>query len=121
MPDRIAQLKAMLESDPNDTFCLYGLGMEYARLGQHQQAMAWFDRAIDADPSYSYAYFHKAKSQEAAGDLAGAQTTLRDGLEMAKGLGDAKAASEIGALLDDYIQPPDEEGPSVAEGIERPT
>ena len=34
MPDRIATLKSMLESEPNDTFCLYGLAMEHARLGQ---------------------------------------------------------------------------------------
>lgn len=109
MADRTTELKALLLQDPNDTFCLYGLGMEYARLGQHQQASAWFDRAIETDPNYSYAYFHKAKSQEAAGDLIGAQATLRLGLERAKALGDAKASSEIAALLDDYIEPPDDD------------
>ena len=29
MADRIAQLKAILDVDPNDVFCLYGMGMEH--------------------------------------------------------------------------------------------
>src|SRR6185436_683274 len=99
MADRVAQLKSMLEKDPGDSFCLYGLGMEYAKLGQHREAAAWFDRAIESDPNHSYAYFHKARSQQAAGDLPGAAETLKSGMRRAKAVGDAKAAGEIGAYL----------------------
>lgn len=100
MPDRITQLKAILEQEPNDPFCLYGLGMEYAKEGNHLGATSWFDLAIDADPENCYAYFHKARSQEAMGDVNGACDTLRHGLEQAKALGDTKALSEISGLLD---------------------
>ena len=105
MPDRIAQLKSMLEKDPRDSFCLYGLGMEYAKLRQHREAAAWFDRAIAADPDHSYSYFHKARSQQAAGDIAGAADTLKTGLQRANAAGDAKAAGEIAAYLDDLESP----------------
>ena len=111
MTDRIAQLKAMLQSEPNDPFCLYGLAMEYAKMGQHQSATSWFDLAIDADPDYTYAYYHKAKSQEAAGDLPGAAATLREGMDRARISGDAKALNEIAAYLDELDQPEDEDEP----------
>jgi tetratricopeptide (TPR) repeat protein len=102
MTDRMQQLQTLLQRDPNDVFCLYGMAMEYAKLDDHAQAIQWFDRVIAADPSYLYAYFHKARSQDAAGDTAGAVQTLQVGLERAKAAGDGKAASEIAGLLDEY-------------------
>lgn len=101
MPDRISQLQSLLQAEPNDPFCLYGLAMEHARLGRHDEAVAWFDRTLAADPNYCYAYFHKAKSQEQAGDLPAAAATLRAGLGRSKSAGDAKAAGEIAAYLDE--------------------
>lgn len=111
MTDRIAQLKSMLESEPNDPFCLYGLAMEYAKLGQHQSAASWFDLTIAADPDHSYAYYHKAKSQEASGDARGAAATLREGMERARLSGDAKALNEIAAYFDELDQPDEEDAP----------
>jgi len=121
MPDRIAQLKTMLEKDPGDSFCLYGLGMEYAKLGQHREAAAWFDRAIEADPDHSYTYFHKARSLQAAGDLAGAAETLKTGMRRAKVVGDAKAVGEIGAYLDELVGTYEEADPVIDKRIERPS
>jgi tetratricopeptide (TPR) repeat protein len=100
MPDRIATLKSMLESEPNDTFCLYGLAMEYSRLGQIPQAVAWFDQTLTVDPNYLYAYFHKARCQEQAGDSAAAAETLRQGVERAQNAEDPKALNEMSAYLD---------------------
>ncbi len=102
--DRVIQLKKMLEVDPRDTFCLYGLGMEYAKREEHGVAVSWFDQAIQIDPNYLYAYFHKAKSQAASGDLSGAEGTLQVGLKHANVSGDAKAANEIASLLDEYSE-----------------
>jgi tetratricopeptide (TPR) repeat protein len=101
MTDRIGQLQKMLENEPGDTFCLYGLAMEYAKLGKHEQAVEWFDRTLAGDPNYCYAYFHKAKSQEQLGDMAAASQTLRHGLGQSRKTGDNKAANEIEAYLDE--------------------
>jgi len=100
MRDRAAQLRRMLEDDPNDAFCLYGLGQEHARDGEVVAAIAWFDRAIEADAKFAYAYFHKAKAQERLGDSIAAAATLRAGLAAARDAGDAHAASEIQAYLE---------------------
>ena len=101
MADRIAQLKSLLQSEPRDTFCLYGLAMEYSKAGRVDEAIGFFDRTLAVDPHYCYAYFHKAKCQEESGDLDAARATLREGLTQAKKVGDAKASSELAAYLDE--------------------
>ena len=101
MADRIAQLNSILKADPKDTFCLYGLAMEYAKAGQSAQAIEFFDRTIALDPDYHYAYFHKAKTLEEMGEVEAARTTLRAGLQQAQTSGEVKAANEIAGLLDE--------------------
>lgn len=101
MADRIQQLQALLQNEPDDPFCLYGLALEYAKLGRHEEAVTWFDKTLKADPNYCYAYFHKAKSQSESGDTALAAETLRVGLKRARSVGDAKAAGEIASFLDE--------------------
>lgn len=98
---RLEQLTKLLEADPRDAFVLYGIAQEHARAGRHAEAVEWFDRCIDADAAYCYAYYHKAKSLEAAGNPEHAAHTLRTGLAAARRAGDHKAASEMQALLDE--------------------
>lgn len=100
MADRMAQLLKLLAMDPSDAFVLYGLGQEHAKRAEHQQAIAYYDKCLGADPLYCYAYYHKARSQQAGGDLNGAVATLRNGLDAAKKAQDEKARSEIEGLID---------------------
>ena len=100
MTDRLTQLKALLEKDPADPFCLYSIAFEYAKRGDTASAIAYFDRTIDADADYCYAYYHKAKVQKAMGDAQGALATLRKGMQQAQTTGDAKAVAEITTLLE---------------------
>jgi tetratricopeptide (TPR) repeat protein len=101
--DRLAKLLALVDLDPRDTFCLYGVAQEYARRGEVAQAVAWYDRCIDVDPNYCYAYFHKAKALEEADRIDEAVAALRLGLERAKTSGDRHAASEIAGYLDSLV------------------
>jgi len=97
----IAQLEKLLAADPKDPFVLYGLAQEYAKAKEYAKAIGFYDACLSADAAYCYAYFHKAKAQQAAGDDAGAAATLRAGLVAAKQAGDAKAMGEIGGYLDE--------------------
>jgi tetratricopeptide (TPR) repeat protein len=101
MTDRINQLRNLLESQPDDTFCLYGIAMEYAKAGQHERAIAHFDLTTEIDPDYCYAYYHKARCLLDAGKDHEAATTLATGLQHARDCGDVHAESEIAALLTD--------------------
>lgn len=100
---RLATLHRMLAAPGADADAelLYMIAQEHAKTGAADDAIAWFDRAIAANPGFAYAYFHKAKVQADAGDTAAAITTLRAGAAVAKAQRDAKAASEIGSFLDE--------------------
>jgi tetratricopeptide (TPR) repeat protein len=98
--DRIEKLRRLLESEPNDPFCLYALAQEHAKAGDHEEAMRFFDRVIAIEPGHGYAFFHKARSLEAMGRKSEAAEVLRQGLAAVSPQADAKAARE----LEEYLQ-----------------
>ncbi len=98
---RLDLLQRMLEKDPQDAFCRYGLAHEYVKVGRFDEAIRWFDAAIEADKDYCYAYYHKAKALLEGSQRDTAAATLRAGLVRAEAIGDAHAAAEIHALLDE--------------------
>jgi tetratricopeptide (TPR) repeat protein len=104
MSERIDQLKKLLEAEGPDgrdvPFCLYGLAQEYAKAGDDVLAVEHYERALAADPSYCYAYFHQARSMERLGRLDDAKRRLEAGLAKARECGDAHAAAEIEDYLD---------------------
>jgi tetratricopeptide (TPR) repeat protein len=101
MSERLAKLMKILAADPNDTFVLYGIAQEHAKAGDYGQAVAFYDKTLATDPVYCYAYFHKARSQQAAGDMAGARATAAEGVRAAQKAGDGKALGELSGLVDE--------------------
>ncbi len=98
---RLTQLQSLHDADPFDADVLYMLAQEHAKAGDYAEAQRWYDRCIEADPAYLYAYFHKARAQQAAEAEEPAIQTLRIGLVRAKAVGDAKAAREMMSLIDE--------------------
>lgn len=98
MSDRLAKLTKLLALDDHDAFVLYGLAQEHAKLGDHAKAIEFYDRCLKVDAAYCYAYYHRARSQMATGDLAGARATAAQGIQAAHRAGDGKAASELSTL-----------------------
>lgn len=107
-PSRLDKLLALSQADPSDAFCLYALGQEHRRLGSPEESLAWFARAIEADPTHAYAHFHRAEVLAALGRLAEARRQLKEGLAVAAAAGDAKAAGEIAGLLETLSDDPAE-------------
>lgn len=97
----IEQLTKLLQAEPDDTFLLYALAQEHAKSGNLDDAIATYDRVIALDPGHAYAWFHRARAQEEAGNPDQAAESLRAGLRAAQATGDAKAAGEIAGYLDD--------------------
>jgi tetratricopeptide (TPR) repeat protein len=96
---RIKQLESMIETDPSDPFLPYALALEHAKAEDHEAAVGAFDKCLDIDASYAYAYFHKAKSLAALNRSEEAVSVLESGLREAQHANDSKAASEISELL----------------------
>lgn len=99
--DRLRKLLALLETEPDDGFVLYGLAQEFQKLGRLDEAIRHYDRAIEADPKQCYAFFHKAKALELAKRNGEVEGVLRAGLARARAVSDFKAASEIQGFLDE--------------------
>jgi tetratricopeptide (TPR) repeat protein len=99
--DRLLKLRALLQAEPGDGFVLYGLAQECQKLGRLDEAIAYYDRTIEADPKQCYAFFHKAKALELAKRSGEIAAVLREGLARARAVGDFKAASEIQGFLDE--------------------
>ena len=97
--DRLQKLEQMLQREPNDTFLVYGLAMEYKKLAQPDKALEMFNRVIQLDPGYCYAYHQKGLVYESQGDAAAARQSYRDGIAAAEKTGDAHAREEIAAAL----------------------
>ena len=97
-PDRLTKLLAMLNDEPDDPFCLYGIAQEHANTGDHETAVSWYDKAIAVDPDDGYHYFHKARSLESLQRLDVAIATIDAGLAAARRGGDAHALAELDEL-----------------------
>jgi len=103
MPTRLEQLQKLLALDPADTFCTFGIAMEYNKIGQHQAAIEWLDKTIAIDSNYCYAYYQKAKMLLELEKPEDATAVLQTGMAVARKVNDGEARhalSEMQALLD---------------------
>lgn len=98
---RLAQLEKLHAADPSDADVAYMIAQEHAKSGDNEAARAWFDRCLSIDAGYLYAYFHKARAQQKAGDTAGALSSARIGHSRAVSAGNAKAAGELASLIEE--------------------
>jgi Tfp pilus assembly protein PilF len=98
--ERLQKLQAMLAREPNDTFLLYGVALEYKKYNELAKALEYLDRVIELDPGYCYAYHQRGLIHEQRGDTEAARRSYRDGIAAAKRKGDAHAQGEIEAALE---------------------
>jgi Tfp pilus assembly protein PilF len=100
MSDRLNKLLTMLQKEPNDTFLLYGIALEYKKANDSKLALDYLNRVIGLDSGYCYAYHQKGLIYEGVGDLESARQAYRDGIAAARKKGDAHAEGEIQGALD---------------------
>jgi tetratricopeptide (TPR) repeat protein len=98
--DRLQRLEKLLALDPADPFVLYGLAQEHAKLEHVAQACELYDRCLQIDATYCYAYYHKAKLLSEHEQVEQAVSTIQAGMSAARACRDTKALSELQGLLD---------------------
>ncbi len=96
---RLAQLLTMLKTEPKDSFLRYGVAMEYAKVGQHEQAIREFGTLLSHDPGYVAAFFMCGRSYEALSQITQARAQYEQGIAMAKQTGEQHAAAEMAEAL----------------------
>jgi tetratricopeptide (TPR) repeat protein len=98
--DRLENLKSLVEQNPTDPFLLYGLAMEYRRMGELEAAIERFAELIAQNPEYVPAYFQYGQTLERAGKPDLASGVYTNGIAAATRKGDRHASSELSGALD---------------------
>jgi len=98
---RVAALKQILETKPDDAFALYALGMEYSGAGETDAALAEFRRLLAAHPDYTNGYFMAAQTLVRADRTKEARTMLQQGIDCARRTRNQHAQAEMEGMLEE--------------------
>ncbi len=98
MDDRLEQLRRRLEQQPDDPECLYALGIEHARNGSDDRAIAHLRLATNLAPHFTDAWIQMASCQHRSRDMEAARASLDQAIELAGSEIDAQALEAIRAL-----------------------
>ena len=99
--DKVAMLTEILKQNPADAFARYGLAMAYAAEGRDEDALREFAETIARSPDYVPAYQMSAQELLKDGRSDEARERLQAGLAACERSGNAHAASEMQAMLDE--------------------
>lgn len=95
----IEEIEKLVQQFPDKPFPRYGLAMEYKKAGRLEDAVTHFRKAVELDPKYVAAYHHCGLTLETLGKRDEAIATFRQGLAIAKQIGNGHAAKEINEAL----------------------
>ena len=94
-------LSEILAQNPSDAFARYGLAIAHAAEGNHEQALIEYSTLLNYTPGYVPAYQMSAQLLLQIGRLEEARSRLAEGISIAEKSGNAHAASEMQAMLED--------------------
>jgi Tfp pilus assembly protein PilF len=97
--NRIEALQQILARNPADPLARYGLAMEHVKAGDYNAAVVEFRTLLDADPDYTYAYFHAAQTLEKLSRIEEAKEMYRRGIEAAGRKANTHARDELQTAL----------------------
>jgi Fe-S cluster biosynthesis and repair protein YggX len=117
-PARLAQFRKMAADDPDNELGHFSLGRELHLAGDHDAAIASFDRVIALKSDFSKAYQLKAEAELAAGREDAAIQTLKTGVVVAAKRGDTIPKDAMAAKLAEHGHELPEEAKRVAPKIE---
>ena len=98
--NRIEILHGFLRENADDSFSRYALALEYAKLGQNDDALREFETVMKNDPDYVATYFQLGQLYQKLGRTHDAEKTVRTGMTVAAKVGDEHTRSELEAALE---------------------
>ncbi len=100
-PSRLDTLKKFLEAEPNDSFTMYAIALEYASMNNLPEAIARLEEVLAIDPNYVPAYQQLGTFLRQSGNISEAAKILENGIRVAGTTGDRHAQSEMREVLDE--------------------
>ena len=104
---RADMFRRVLEIDAGDALGNFGLGELLIEEGRFGDAVAHLERALEADPRYSAAFFALGRAHEGAGEFEAAARTYREGIAVAAARGDLSTANRMQERLAALTSPID--------------
>ncbi len=100
---RLQKLAEMLEKQPNDTFLLYAMGMEYLGMGDVNVAEKYFNQVLEVDTNHVASHYQLGILFTQQNRENEAQLILEKGFELAKQKSDLKTQNEFRSALDELL------------------
>ncbi|MCC5944842.1 MAG: tetratricopeptide repeat protein [Bernardetiaceae bacterium] len=100
--NRITQLLAFLEKEPNDPFLIYAVANEYVAASELPKAKTYFDRLLEDFPDYLPTYYHAAALEAELDNEQGAEQIYQKGIEIAKKANEWHALRELQAAYQNF-------------------
>jgi len=97
--DRLRVLRDAIKEEPGDPLGYYLLGMEYAKLRRHLDAIDALETAIRINPDYTAAYRELGKALRDAGRRKEAMDVLGQGVVVAERTHDSQTLREMLVFL----------------------
>ncbi len=95
MNERLKTIRQMLEKTPDDTFLLYGLGMELTSTGHFDEAAEQFKKCIAIDTCHLAARVELGKTLRSAGKIEEARIAFDAAMRLAVKQGEKHAQDFI--------------------------
>jgi Tfp pilus assembly protein PilF len=103
MNDRINEIKNLLADDPDDSFLLYALGLEYVKAGDTELALERFEILLQEHPDYLPVYYQAAHLYVENNDKENAEIVFKKGIALANRLGNTKTYQELLNAYNNYL------------------
>lgn len=100
---RLQKLAEMLEKQPNDTFLLYAMGMEYLGMSDVNVAEKYFKQVLEVDSNHIATHYQLGILFTQQNRENEAQLILEKGFELAKQKRDLKTQNEFRSALDELL------------------
>lgn len=98
--DRLQQLLSLLKTNPKDSFVNFAVAKEYESAADYKNALNYYLQIVQHDKMYVGTYYHLGKLYEKMDKPELAFTIYKEGMNVAKMLGDQHAFNELaGARL----------------------
>jgi Tfp pilus assembly protein PilF len=101
MDGRIEKLKEFIKVNPDDSFVLHALALEYIKIGDDSKARTFFESILKREPGYIGSYLHLAKLLERSGETENAIKIYEKGMHEAQKAGETHAYNELRSAFEE--------------------
>jgi Tfp pilus assembly protein PilF len=95
MNARITQLKEFLKEEPEDSFLIYALSLEYVKENDVELAIQTLLDLHQKDEDYLAVYYQLGKLYQSINEIENATMYFEKGMEVAKKVGNLKTFAEL--------------------------